>query len=119
MFRSLKSLEKTPSNHYIVSTHYPQLFPVLQRAQVESTRQTMERLANTKCVGVNEEVLAEVLLLRQEAAEMMGFANDAALQLANKMAGNSENVNRFLEEMAKGLEELAKYEESFFVEFFL
>lgn len=104
----LQALKKTPEGLYVVSTHYPELFPLLQRAEEEDTRKTMERLANSKCKGVNEEILAEILILRHEAAVLMGYASDAAVQLSQKMAGKPETVDAFLRDMAQGLEGKAR-----------
>ncbi|HUG98203.1 MAG TPA: M3 family metallopeptidase [Gammaproteobacteria bacterium] len=49
----------------------------------------------------NGPVMASILRLRQEAADILGFANYAELSLATKMASSVEEVAGFLEDLAR------------------
>ena len=52
----------------------------------------------------NTEIIKEILKLRKEKAQLLGYRNFAELSLETKLAGNKENV----EKMIKELEETAK-----------
>ncbi len=47
----------------------------------------------------NKQLVLDIMKLRAEKAEMLGFRNFASYQLADKMAGKPETVNCFLEEI--------------------
>ncbi|MFT7587725.1 MAG: oligopeptidase A, partial [Cellvibrionaceae bacterium] len=47
----------------------------------------------------NQEIAEEILALRQEKAELLGFKNHAALSLGQKMAGSAENVDKLLSDL--------------------
>src|SRR5690606_4378054 len=49
----------------------------------------------------NGPVMASILRLRQEAADILGFANYAELSLATKMASSVAEVGGFLEDLAR------------------
>jgi oligopeptidase A len=49
----------------------------------------------------NTPLIAEILQLRQEAAQMLGFANFGEESLATKMAESPEQVLQFLRDLAK------------------
>ncbi|KFI23906.1 oligopeptidase A [Nitrosococcus oceani] len=48
----------------------------------------------------NTQVMEEILALRHEAAQLLGFANHAECSLATKMAGNPQQVLDFLNDLA-------------------
>jgi oligopeptidase A len=49
----------------------------------------------------NTEVMERILLLRHEAAELVGYENFAEYSLASKMAGSVSEVREFLEDLAR------------------
>ena len=67
----------------------------------------------------NEEILSEVLALRHENAQLLGYKNHAAFVLETKMAKNPETVNAFLADLnarikplrEKEMEELAQWKQ--------
>ena len=49
----------------------------------------------------NQENAEEILALRQEKAQLLGFKNHAELSLSQKMAGSTENVDKLLHDLKK------------------
>ena len=47
----------------------------------------------------NSKLIAKILHLRKEKANLLGFPNFAAMSLSTKMAGNPETVTEFLDEL--------------------
>jgi oligopeptidase A len=58
----------------------------------------------------NAPLVDEILALRHEASELLGFENYAQLSLATKMAGSTREVLDFLEDLAARVKEVAKRE---------
>ena len=86
--------------------HFPSYLPVLQYADDRQLRETLYRAYATrasefgKAEWDNTPIIAEMLKLRQEAAELLGFANYAELSIATKMADSAKHVESFLEDLA-------------------
>jgi oligopeptidase A len=58
----------------------------------------------------NGPLIDEILRLRHEAAELLGFRNFAELSLATKMAGSTEEVLAFLDDLAVRVKGVAERE---------
>jgi oligopeptidase A len=58
----------------------------------------------------NSERIGQILALRHEAARLLGYANTAALSLADKMAATPERVLAFLHELAGKARPVAQQE---------
>ena len=58
----------------------------------------------------NEPVINEILALRQEKAELLGFQHYAELALVTKMADNVEQIDSFLQQIAEHAKPKAKEE---------
>ncbi len=58
----------------------------------------------------NSARIGEILALRHEAAQLLGFASSAHVSLADKMAGEPERVLRFLRELAAKAKPVAERE---------
>ncbi|PVH88364.1 metallopeptidase [Cadophora sp. DSE1049] len=76
----------------------------------EATRKRFELAKSNKCVQ-NVQLLKEVVVLRAEAAMLLGYKSHAALRLESRMAKTPETVVAFLEDLrsrlaASGKEEL-------------
>ncbi len=83
-----------------ISTQYPDLFPFLTYAESDDLRRQLYVLNNNRAYPENLPVLHHLLELRYELAQLLGFANYAALITADKMAGSPQRVQGFLQEMA-------------------
>jgi oligopeptidase A len=65
----------------------------------------------------NHPVMAEILDLRQEQAELLGYSHYAALSLAPKMADSAEQVIAFLDDLAGRAKPVAEKEHAELVAF--
>ncbi|MFM9816470.1 UNVERIFIED_CONTAM: oligopeptidase A [Spiribacter pallidus] len=65
----------------------------------------------------NHPVMAEILDLRQEQAELLGYSHYAALSLAPKMADSAEEVIAFLDDLAGRAKPVAEQEHAELVAF--
>ncbi len=81
---------------------YPDLFPALKFAKNPDTRRRIFVDSENKC-NANAALFREAVLLRDEAARMLGYQNHAALRLEDKMAKTCETVDSFLGDLRKRL----------------
>jgi oligopeptidase A len=92
---------------YKITLHAPSYSPVLQYAEDRELRARIHRAAHTRASELgaaewdNSEPMLELLRLRREAANLLGFATYAELSLEPKMASSPEEVLVFLRDLAK------------------
>ncbi|KAJ1827731.1 metalloendopeptidase, partial [Coemansia sp. RSA 2599] len=94
---------------YVVTTKYPDLFPVMDYAKCEETRQRLSILNTTRCPE-NVEILQKAVCMRREAAKLLGYKNHAELALKDKMAKTTETVMQFENDLLAKLTVIAKQE---------
>ena len=86
--------------------HSPSYFPVLQYGQNRELREKLYRAYATRASEFgkqewdNTPLIKDILKLRLEAANLLGFANYAELSLATKMAESPQHVCDFLQDLA-------------------
>ena len=87
--------------------HYPSYLPVLQYADNRQLRETLYRAFATRASEFgkpewdNTPLISQILKLRLEAANLLGFANYAELSITTKMAESAQQVNDFLQDLAE------------------
>lgn len=91
---------------------YPDLFPTLKYALNSETRKKV-MIDNENKVNTNVPIFHEAVLLRDEAARLLGYPNHAAFRIEDKMAKTPKTVDDFLGDLRKrladgGLEEIKK-----------
>jgi oligopeptidase A len=101
-----KAAQDKALSGYLLTLDNPSYFPILTHADNRSLRQTLYKAYITRASELsnpkfdNGPVLLEILNLRHELSQLLGFNNYAQKSLAaNKMAGNIEEVIGFLEEL--------------------
>jgi oligopeptidase A len=92
---------------YKLTVRYPCYMPIMQYADDRALRALMHRAAATLAsdIGVapewdNTPVIARILELRREEAQLLGYANFAELSLVPKMAQTPSQVLAFLRDLA-------------------
>ncbi|MEX3955357.1 M3 family metallopeptidase [Trinickia sp. EG282A] len=93
--------------------HFPSYFPVMQYAAHRPMREAMYRAYVTRASELggaygagksewdNTEIMAELLKLRREEAQMLGYRNFAEVSLVPKMADSPDQVVAFLDDLAQ------------------
>lgn len=93
---------------WLFTLDFPSYLPVLTYADDPAFREEMYLAMCTRASDQgpnagkwdNSPVIDEILMLKAELAEIVGFDNYAALSIATKMAENTQQVNDFLEDLA-------------------
>ena len=94
---------------WLLTLEFPSYFAVITYADDRALREEMYRAYNTRASDQfplsdkdwnNAPVMEQILKLRHEAAQLLGFANFAEYSLATKMAQTSQQVLDFLYDLA-------------------
>ena len=81
---------------------YPDLFPVSKYATNPATRKKTF-IANENKLNQNVPLFKEVIVLRDEAARLLGYPNHAAFKIEDKMAKTTKTVDDFLGDLRERL----------------
>ncbi len=90
-----------------ITLHYPSYYPIQQYAEDRSLREQLYRAYTTRAAEFgkpewdNGPLMLEILQLRREQAQLLGYANFAELSLVPKMAGSPAEVATFLQDLAR------------------
>lgn len=104
-------LKKAPDGRRIVTMNYPDYLPFMANAECGEARRKLEFLYNNRGGERNVGLLESAIELRQKIAALLGYRNYADYVLSDRMAKDSETVNKFEENIrsrlvSKGKEEL-------------
>ena len=81
-----------------VTFKYPDLLPSLSYGKDPETRQKLFIANENKC-NQNAELFKETIVLRDEAARLLGYPNHAAARIEDKMAKTPKTVDDFLSDL--------------------
>jgi thimet oligopeptidase len=82
-----------------LTTDFPDYLPVMTFAKSGSLRQRMFLAYNTRAYPQNRQNLLDLLAIRKEVAEILGFSNWADLATADQMMESAANMQAFLDEL--------------------
>jgi len=93
---------------WVLTLDFPSFEPVMKHAQDRNLRREVYEAFSTRASDRgpqagqwdNTPVMEEILALRHEQAQLLGFANYAELSLAPKMARDTDEVMGFLHDLA-------------------
>lgn len=88
---------------YIVTLQAPSFFPFIKYSRIRPLREKLYMAYHTQCTHSNEhnnlEIVKELVNLRLKKAQLLGFNTVADYVLTKRMAENSANVYRLLEQL--------------------
>ncbi|OBT69081.1 hypothetical protein VE03_01423 [Pseudogymnoascus sp. 23342-1-I1] len=80
---------------HLVSSKYPDYFPVMRHATSHDTRRKVFMANENKC-NENVPIFRQIVLLRDQNARILGYPNHATLGLQEKMVKTPQAVDKFL-----------------------
>jgi thimet oligopeptidase len=105
-----KTAKRDGEGRVLLGLDYPTYGPVLDQAQSGAARERMWRAKQTEGGQANLKLLAEIAKLRLEYAQLFGFKSYADFTLRRRMAENTANAKRFLEDVRLAVTEREKRE---------
>ena len=103
---------------WLFTLNFPSYYSVVSYADDRALREEMYQAYATRASDQgpnagefdNSQVMDDILSLRHEVAQLLGYKNYAERSLATKMAENPEQVLTFLQDLAKRSKPMAKQE---------
>ncbi len=99
---------------WVVTLHAPSYTPFMTYADNRELRRRLYMARNTICTHDNEynnvEIVKRIVNLRRERAQLLGYRTHADYVLKKRMAGNSENVYRLLNQLLEAYMPTARTE---------
>ncbi|XP_059151860.1 thimet oligopeptidase-like [Physella acuta] len=111
----IKSLEKGSEGKLKVTLKYPHYFPCMKKARNPETRRIMETAFNSRCIKENTPILEELVKLRHEKSQLLGYPTHSHFVLDMRMAKTPETVAQFLASLAEKLKPLKNEEMALFL----
>lgn len=109
-----------PANEHgqiTLTTDYPDYMPVMTFAKNAELRLKMFLAYNTRAYPTNEGVLLNLLKIRREIANILGFDTWADLATADQMMGSAANMKAFLDDLDEATQSGAQREYAIVLEF--
>jgi len=100
----LERASKDQNGHYLLGFSYPEYLPFMDNAQDDAARKRYYIAFTNRGGDRNIEILASLVLLREEMALLLGHRSYAAMVTSERMAGSPERVYAFLEDVQKAAE---------------
>ncbi|HSW61349.1 MAG TPA: M3 family metallopeptidase [bacterium] len=96
----IKGKKPDEEGNIILTTDWPDYFPVMENAQDESLR--MEMYKNVMNIGYpqNTEIFSKILKARKKFSELLGYKNFAEYTQAKLMIENPGNADSFIKKVA-------------------
>ncbi|MBX3044052.1 MAG: M3 family metallopeptidase [Candidatus Kapabacteria bacterium] len=95
--------EAGKKGRWLFTLHNPSWVPFMSYSEKRELREKMfwayANRGNNRDKNDNSQIILRLINLRQEKARMLGFVHHADYVLADNMAKEAENVNRFLNEL--------------------
>jgi oligopeptidase A len=111
-----EAAQKDGKRGWKFTLHAPSYLPLMQYAEDRALRETMYRESVTRASEFgrpewdNTPLIARILELRREEAQLLGYPNFAEVSLVPKMADTPEQVLAFLEDLARRARPFAEHD---------
>ncbi|MFZ0662989.1 MAG: M3 family metallopeptidase [Acidobacteriaceae bacterium] len=113
----LESHQPDKSGIITLTTDFPDYVPVMTFARSHDLRLRMFLAYNTRAYPANRQILLDLLAIRKEVAQLLGFPNWADLATADQMMESAANMQAFLDELDQASRAGAEKEYALLLEF--
>jgi oligopeptidase A len=119
-----EAAQKDKKSGYKFTLHMPSYLPVMQYADNRALREKMYHASSTRASEFgkpewdNAPLIAKIVPLRRELAQLLGYRDYAEVSLVPKMAESSSQVLAFLEDLARRARPFAEQDVAELKEFF-
>lgn len=119
---SQDEIDALPSPYYVASLNIPVYIAVMTHADDRELRQTLYHAYVTRASEFdthnnakgesfnNADIMSQIVELRQQKAQLLGFNNYSEVSLSTKMADSVAEVERFLRDLAAQATPTAKHD---------
>ncbi|MBP7563260.1 MAG: M3 family metallopeptidase [Candidatus Cloacimonetes bacterium] len=96
------AVKKGEAEKWAFNLQAPSIIPVMSYAKNRQLRETISRASGKKAFNDefdNQDIIKQIITLKQERAELLGYKTHADYVLQERMAENIETVKEFLEKI--------------------
>jgi len=90
---------------YQLGTDYPTYMQVMENCSVSSTRKALWLAFMNRAYPQNDQVLQQVIMLRNKLAHLLGYKSYAHMNIDDSMAKSVDRVEEFLNDLAQRVSE--------------
>jgi len=101
----------------VLTTDFPDYLPVMTFARSNALRRNMFLAYNSRAYPANRQILLDLLTIRQEMANLLGFTHWADLATADQMMQSAANMRAFLDDLDHASKAGAEKEYAMILEF--
>ncbi|HEX6258534.1 MAG TPA: M3 family metallopeptidase [Candidatus Saccharimonadales bacterium] len=94
-----KAAKKKKLSGYWIAYNEPNYVAVMTRCEVRETRKAFHKVSNTRAADKNAPLAKNILALRQEIAELLGYKDYADYVLENRMIKTGQRAKDFIAEL--------------------
>ena len=113
----LESHQPANDGKITLTTDFPDFLSVMTFARSHELRLHMFLAYNTRAYPQNKQILLDLLAIRKEIAQLLGFSNWADLATADQMMESASNMQTFLDELDLASKAGAEKEYSMLLDF--
>lgn len=104
----IKSHLPNKSGKIIITTDYPDFFPIARYAENDDLRREMYKLFRNRGYPANEQVLKDILMRRHELANLLGYENYASYITEDKMIRTPQKAQDFIDQVSVLVDPIAE-----------
>ncbi len=97
----IATLQQTEDGLYIVGIDYPTYFRVMENCSVAHTRQKLYIAFQNRAYPINEELLKNIIIKRDELARLLGYVDYAHCDIDSQMAHTPEKAQAFIDDLTR------------------
>ena len=113
----LETHKPAEDGNITLTTDFPDYLPVMTFARSHALRERMFLAYNTRAYPQNKQILLDLLAIRKEIAQLLGFSTWADLATADQMMESAANMQTFLDELDHASKGGAEKEYAMLLEF--
>lgn len=95
----IKAHAPNEAGKIVITTNYPDYFPVQNYAEDESLRRDLTKKFLSRGYPKNDDTFKQILILRHELASTLGYENWADYNAGDKMVGNATSIAKFIDDI--------------------
>ena len=114
---SAETAKEAEQEGWTITLHAPSMLPFMKYSEKRNLREKIYKAYASRCNTSNADIIAEIVSLRAELAQLLGYPSYAEYILSDRMAKNSEIVNKFLKELLDASHPIALKEKNELEEF--
>lgn len=106
----ISTLTRTDDGLYVLGVDYPTFFRVMENCSVAQTRKKLSGAFNNRAYPANDVLLKQIIIKRDELAQLLGYTDFAHCDIDDQMAHTPEKAQSFLMDLVQKSSEKIKSE---------